>query len=98
MITFILALSPLATSLLTGLMKKLPAFTSLTGSARTAGVRALAALIAVAYIVLGFYVTGNLDSTAFGAAVQTFLFAFFAWIGSLGVFHAFVQQPATPQA
>lgn len=92
MIALLLAFSPFITSALTGLVKGLPPFASLSYSSRPTIVRLIAALIAVGYMLLSFYVTGNLDSTAFGIAVQTALFALLTWLGSLGVFHAFFQK------
>lgn len=92
MVGFIIAASPFITSALTGLIKKLPLFSSLSDSARTPLVRALAALIAVVYILVGFWMTGQLDQNLFGAAVQTFVFALLAWLSSLGIFHAFFQK------
>lgn len=94
MLGILYALSPMVVSALTGALKNLPAFTSLSDVARTPAIRVLAALIAVVYSLATLWVTGNLDQGAFLVAVNTLIEAFIAWIGSLGVFHAFFQKKA----
>lgn len=88
LVSLVLLFSPAITSALTGLFKMLPAFSNLSDSSRTTRVRLLGAVIALVYMFAGFWVSGTLDPTALGAAVQTVLFALLAWLGSLGIFHA----------
>lgn len=92
MTALIIGLSPFVVSALTGLFKQLKTFTYLSDAARTPAVRLLAAAISLVYVFLGFWVSGVLDPSALGVAVQTLLFALLAWLGSLGVFHAWFQK------
>lgn len=90
--TLVIAASPFITSTLTGLMKRIPAFTSLSDQARTPLVRLLAAFVAVVYVMLGMYVTGSITPDVLSNVVNAFVLALLAWLGSLGIFHAFFQK------
>lgn len=94
-------IAPVIVTFLTQWIKKLPLFTNLSDSAQTPAIRTLAAVIAIVYVIFGAWVSGNIDSNVLLLAVQTLGYSGVAWLGSLGVFHAFVKSaPATtsPQA
>lgn len=92
MSALIIALSPAIVSALTGWIKGWTPFSSLTSAARTPVVRVLAALVALVYVILGMYVTGSIMPDVLGNALNVFIFALLAWLGSLGIFHAFFQK------
>lgn len=92
MSALIILLSPAITSALTGLIKLLPPFAKLTDQARTPIIRVLGAFIALAYVVAGMYITGSVSPDALANAVNAVIFAALAWLGSLGIFHAFFQK------
>lgn len=87
----VLLFAPAVVSFLTQWIKKLPLFTNLSDPAQTPAIRILAAVIAVAYVVLGAWMTGIVDSGILSMAVQTLGYSVVAWLGSLGIFHAFVK-------
>lgn len=92
MLALILAFSPFVVSGATGLLKMLPPFTKLSDAARTPGVRVLAAVLAFIYVLFSAYITGSLNADALTLSVQTLALSLMAWLGSLGVFHAFFQK------
>lgn len=97
MSALIISLSPFITSALTGWLKGLPPFAGLSDNARPTVIRLLAALVSLVYVVAGMYITGNMSADVLANALNAFIFAMLAWLGSLGIFHAFFQ-PATPPA
>jgi hypothetical protein len=98
MSALIIAFSPFITSALTGWLKGLPAFTTLTDNARPTVVRLLAAAVALAYVLAGMYVTGSITPDVLSNALNAFIFALLAWLGSLGIFHTFFQKVGVPAA
>lgn len=92
MSALIIALSPAITSALTGWIKTWRPFAALTDQARTPVIRLLGAFIALVYVVLGMWVTGSITPDAAADAVNAVIFALLAWLGSLGIFHAFFQK------
>lgn len=92
MSALIVALSPFITSALTGWIKGWAPFATLTDAARTPVIRFLAAFIALVYVVAGMWVTGSFSADALTNAVNAVIFALLAFLGSLGVFHAFFQK------
>lgn len=92
MSALIIALSPAITSALVGWIKTWRPFTSLTDNARTPVIRLLGAFVALVYIVLGMWVTGSITPDLLADAINTLIFAGLAWLGSLGIFHAFFQK------
>lgn len=91
MLTSLLTLgTPFIISGLIQLIKKLPAFDSLSDAARTPAIRLLGALVSLAYVVFTLWVSpASLDANALGASVQLAGLTFFAWLTSLGLFHGF---------
>ncbi len=94
MASLLLALSPFIVSAVTGWLKSLPPFTSLMDAARTPAVRVLAAVLAVVYVLLGAWMTGNVDGAVLSTSLTGLEAALLAWLGSLGLFHAFFQKKA----
>lgn len=84
--------SPFVISALTGWIKGWTPFANLSDAARPAVVRALAALVSFAYVVVGMWITGNVDANALSTALTALVLAIVPWLGSLGVFHAFFQK------
>lgn len=97
MSALLIALAPFITSGIVGFVKNLPPFASL-GASRTPAVRLLAAGVSVVYILAGLWVTGAYDPNSLSAAIQLFDFSLLSWLGSLGIFHAFFQNPAIAAA
>lgn len=97
MLALILAFSPFVVAALTGLVKMLPLFASLSDAARKPGVRVLAAALSLLYVLFSAWITGSLNGDILYVSVQTLAVALMAWLGSLGVFHAFFQKaPVAP--
>lgn len=87
--SFIVLATPFVISAVTGLVKKLPAYSSLTDSATTVAVRTTAAVLALVYVLLAFWATGSFDQTTFGTALTVLGATFIAWLSSLGFVHGF---------
>lgn len=93
MLQLLLAVSPAIVSGLTALLKRLPVFSNLSDEARVPAVRALAAFISLAYVVVGFWIAPeSLDENVLSAAVEAFLGALYVWLASLGLFHGFFTK------
>jgi hypothetical protein len=88
----ILVLVPSITTALTGLFKQLPTFESLSDSARTPAVRALAAFIALVIVLFSEWMSGSFDAGIISATVQTFFLTFGTWVASLGIFHGVFEK------
>lgn len=86
--------SPFVISALTGWVKSWTPFASLSDGARTAGVRALAAAISFVYVVVGMWITGNVDTNIIQTGLEGLALAFVPFLSSLGLFHAFFQKQA----
>jgi len=84
---------PTIVTAITGFMKTLPSFTSLSDSSRTPAVRLLAAVIALVAVLIGEWVTGFFDASAITVVVQTVFLTAATWVGSLGIFHGLFQKP-----
>lgn len=87
--SFIIVLTPFIISAVTGAIKMLPPIQSLTDSAQTPVIRAIAALVSILYVVLTFWLTGSFDSTTFSTALVVVGASFMAWLSSLGFVHGF---------
>ena len=93
MIQIFYALAPFITSAITGWVKGLPAFSSLSDEARTPAVRVLAAVVSLVYAFVTLWVTGHIDEGAVVVASNVLLEALLGWLGSIGLFHvAFAKK------
>lgn len=90
--TLIVALSPFITNALTGWMKSWSPFSGLTDEARKPVVRFLAAVLSLAYVMGGAWVTGNVEGSMLSVSFQGVVVAFVAWLGSIGSYSAFFHK------
>lgn len=85
---------PAIVSALTGWLKSLPTFASLSSADRPAYVRFLAACLALIVVILGQWITGTFDVNIIASVLQTVALTFATWFGSLGIFHGVFQKTA----
>lgn len=96
MTALVIALSPFLSSAITGFLKMLPPFASLSQEARTPIIRVLGAIVSLVYVVVGMWITGGYSQDTITNEINTLVFALMSWLGSLGVFHAFFQKAIAP--
>lgn len=88
---------PTIVTALTGWLKGLPTFASLSSAQRPPYVRVLAAALSLVIVLAGEWMTGSFDASATTVALQTLFLTAGTWIGALGIFHGIFAK-ATPTA
>lgn len=88
---------PPIVSALTGWLKQLPTFASLSDAQRPPYVRFLAACLALVSVVIAEWITGTFDANILATVLQTLALSFAAWVGSMGIFHGIIKG-STPSA
>lgn len=82
----LLTITPVLTSYVVDLFKKVPTFNSLVSSNRPAFLRLLAYALSLFFVLLQGWMTGALDNANLNTAISALLESFIFFLGSLGVY------------
>ncbi len=90
--SLLVAFTPFIINGFTGLIKKLPAFSTLRVSRRPV-IRLLAGAISLVYVTLGVWLEpDSVSQSTLTTVVETTVLAFVAWMSSLGSYQAFFKE------